>query len=1056
MVQQWFRFVNANPVKVLLVNAIIVAALGVSLPKLYKDTTPDAYVEPDNPALIYRDQVKEIFSLDDPFVVAIQAPPGETIYDAESLGLVASITELLADAENIETARVVSLTTEKIIRGTDGGLDISPAFNELPTTPEDIQQIRQKIENFTVFMGNLVARDGSMTVIIAEMADPSISRETFYTLSSAIAEIDALYRGTVHFAGEASTAGYLDDYISADARRQYPLVGLFIIIVLAACFRRVSGVVLPFAVAIAAAICAIGLRAMMDVPFYAISNGLVVVIISISVADSIHILAEYKEELRSGVHKSTADALEVAMTSMFRPVTLTSFTTIGGFLGIWMGTRMPPLEAFGVYAMVGVFAAWFYSLSFVPAALRLAHKHKQPSEIWVNRGDGRRTLLSSFLYHFSRFVVRHAKLVLTVGGVVLAASIWQTTNVKTDYSRIGNFAKSEPIRIADTEINKAMDGSYRLLVVVDALEPQGILKPEVLRRMERLQEYALTLPNVQGATSIVDTLKEVNKGLADGSPDNYLIPDDPDSVAQLFFAYESIGDPADLEDDIDFDQQMALIKLRTDARWYSTAQPLVAELERYINEEFNSETLKGSLSGRVFVNYHWLKSIDENHLISVLVAVVVSLVMAAAAFRSVIAGFFCLFHVVFAVFMVYAVMGWFSIPLSITTAMFAAITIGLGIDFSIHSVERVQVLATAAGDVTEKTIYRAFQTTGRALMYNVFALCLGFSALLASNNPTVIDFAALLMVAVAANFIASMTVLPAFLLITKPRFLVEGSMPGAAVSPDQNSVVAKAAVLILAAAALTALPAAVTVAQAQEPDVDAIVENVINRADGAHLVRDVKMTLTDRKGRSRERLAVGVRVDTDTEERSKITFTSPSNIKDTAFLSYDYTEAGAPDDKWLYLPAMRRTRRISGADRGEYFLGTDFTYEDLQLEGKVSPEDYTYTLANSADASSGELIILEGVPKSAEIAKELGYGRVLVDVDPSTWVVHEWRISDPKGKQLKTVTYGNFEQIDDIWIATTISATNHKTGHKTLFEFSNLDFSTKVSPADLDERALGR
>jgi predicted RND superfamily exporter protein len=1053
MIRQWFEFVNARPITVLSINALIVIAFAVSLPKLHKDTSPDAYIEPDNPALIYRDQVKEMFSLDDPFVVAIQAPPGETIYDAESLRLVAEITRMLEETDNIDSTRVVSLASEKIILGTDAELQISPAFTAPPTDPDEIRRIREKIENFPIFSGNLVARDGSMTVVVGEMVDQGVSRDTFYTLQPAIEALNAKYRGTIHFAGEASTAGYLDDYISQDARRQYPLVALAIIAVLALCFRRVSGVLLPLAVAIAAAICAMGFRAMMDVPFYAISNGLVVVVISISVADSIHILSEYKEELISGRHASTGAALVYSMTAMFRPITLTSFTTIGGFFGIWIGTAMPPLEAFGLYAMIGVLAAWFYSLSFVPAALRLAHRNKPPAAVWAQRTDAGRDILGQFLSALSRRVVRHTTFVLVAGGIVLGISMWLTTAVKTDYSRIGNFAKSEPIRIADTQINEAMDGSYRLLVVVDAQEPHGILRPEVLKKMERLQEYVLSLPNVQGVTSIVDVLKAVNQGIAGGDPNENRIPDDPDSVAQLFFAYESIGNPADLEDDIDFDQQLALIRLRTDARWYSTARPLVKELERYLAEDFDSEIVQGSLSGRVYLNYHWLKSIDDNHLVSVLVAVVASLVMAAITFRSTTAALFCLFHVVFAVFMVYAVMGWFNIPLSITTAMFAAITIGLGIDFSIHSVERVQALATKAGKVTEGTIYEAFQTTGRALLYNVFALCFGFSALLASNNPTVIDFAALLMVAVAANFIASMTVLPAFLLVTKPRFLTEGRSDGVR---ESGVTLSRPAALLVPLLAFMSLSASGPAAQAAEPDLAEIVRHVVERPDGAHLIRDVKMTLTDRKGRTRERVAKGVRVDTATERRSQIAFTSPSNIKDTAFLSYEYTTAGAADDKWLYLPAMRRTRRISGADRGEYFLGTDFTYEDLQLEGKVAPEDYAYTFASDADAGGSGLITLEGVPKSAELAQQLGYGRVVVDIDPETWVVHEWRVSDPKGNKLKTVTFGKFEQHGEIWIAATINAANHKTGHSTLFEFTNLDFTTPVAAADLDERALGR
>ncbi|MGR8919209.1 MAG: outer membrane lipoprotein-sorting protein, partial [Gammaproteobacteria bacterium] len=228
------------------------------------------------------------------------------------------------------------------------------------------------------------------------------------------------------------------------------------------------------------------------------------------------------------------------------------------------------------------------------------------------------------------------------------------------------------------------------------------------------------------------------------------------------------------------------------------------------------------------------------------------------------------------------------------------------------------------------------------------------------------------------------------------------------------------------------------------------------RPDFEYLTRDVKMTLIDRKGRSRERLAEGRRVDTESERRSMIAFTKPKNIKGTAFLSYEYHEGDAEDDKWLYLPAMRRTRRIAGTDRGEYFLGTDFTYEDLKLEGRLEQRDYAFTLASAADSSGDGTITLQGLPHSGDIAKELGYGRILVDIDPATWNILEWRTFDVSGNALKTTTFSDFVEIDGVSIARTIAVNNHKTSHQTIFEFSNLDAALPIEAGELDHQALGR
>ena len=533
------------------------------------------------------------------------------------------------------------------------------------------------------------------------------------------------------------------------------------------------------------------------------------------------------------------------------------------------------------------------------------------------------------------------------------------------------------------------------------------------------------------------------------------MPDDADSIAQLFLAYESLGDPADLEDDIDFDHQLTLVKLRTKANSYRTARPIILGLEDYLETTFNASDVRGKISGRVYLNYHWLESIEANHMTSVAIAVILALLVAGAVFRSAIAAFFCLYHVLFAVFMVYAVMGILGVGLGVTTSMFAAITIGLGVDFSVHSIERVRMLATAAGEVTPNTIRDAFQSTGRALWFNLWALCLGFSAMLISNNPTVAELAGLLIVAIAANFIASMTALPAALLVMKPRFLIQGTAHferGLQLSgiPSGNFAIFVAAGLAIAVGLASTSSVAAT-----DYTADQIVQKVNERGEGEHLTRDIRMLLTDRKDRVRERFAKGFRLDTDDERRALIVFSKPSNIKDTAFLTYNYHELGRDDQQWLYLSKLRKSRRVSGAERGEYFLGTDFTFEDLKMEGRVSAVDYDFTLVEDPEATANSITV-EGVPKSTAIAREIGYGRIRVDVDPSNWMVLSYRMQGVKGRPLKTLTFTGIQKVDGIWTIGGIDVVNHKTRHKTLFEFSNISFANPVSVSQMDQRNMSR
>ena len=1054
MLEKLFTWIATRAWVVIAVGLLVVAAAASGLPSLYKDTSPDAYIEPENPALIYRDKVKEIFGLDDPFVVAIEAPEGKSIYTLETLTLVADLTDVVMETENIDFDRVVSLTTEKVIRGDEDEISIAAAFEYPPYDIEEVIEIRQQIEDFPLFHGNLVARDGSMTIIVGEMVDPDLSKDTFINLDDGVRAASEGFEGTIHVAGEAATAGYLDDYISQDTRRAFPLAAVFIIIVLSAAFRSISGVLLPFMIAIITAVVTIGIRATMDVPFYAVSNALLVVLISIAVADAIHIISEYRDEVASGEHETPRDALVAAMSAMFVPVALTSVTTVAGFIGIWFGSDMPPMRAFGQYAAVGVLAAWTYSITMLPAVLSLMHRNKNVNEVWAKGRAKNRKFLKLIMEKMAGVVVTYPKQSMTLSLGFLVICIFAAGLVEVDYSRIRNFAPDEDVRVADNAINKAMDGTYRLHVVVDGREPQSILTPEVTAKIEDLQEFALSLDGVAGVSSIVDTLKEVNKGLSGGDPEALVMPETADEIAQLFLAYESLGDPADLEDDIDFDQQLTLVKLRTKASSYKLAAPIVEALDEYLANEFNDEIAEGTLSGRVYLNYHWLESIDRNHMTSVAIAVALALMVAGLTFRSAVAAFFCLYHVVFAVFMVYAVMGILGIGLGVTTSMFAAITIGLGVDFSVHSIERVRMLATATGKVTPDTIRDAFQSTGRALWFNLWALCLGFSALMISNNPTIAEFSGLLIVAIAANFLASMTALPSALLVMKPSFLVDNEIDISR-GPRLTGIPSGSFMWIAAAGLGAAMLFASPQAQAVEGmSADEIVAKVNERDEGENLTRDLRIVMIDRKGRERERFGKGYRTDTETERRSMIAFDAPANIKDTAFLTFDYHEVGEDDQQWLYLSASRKSRRVSGAHRGEYFLGTNLTFEDLKQEGRIGEEDYDFKISDEGTPEG--MVTIEGTPKSVEIARELGYGRILVDVDPSNWMVAAYRIDDVKGRPLKTIEFQDRQQVGDIWTAGVIFADNYKTKNKTRFEFSNIDFESPIEPSKLEQQNLKR
>lgn len=243
---------------------------------------------------------------------------------------------------------------------------------------------------------------------------------------------------------------------------------------------------------------------------------------------------------------------------------------------------------------------------------------------------------------------------------------------------------------------------------------------------------------------------------------------------------------------------------------------------------------------------------------------------------------------------------------------------------------------------------------------------------------------------------------------------------------------------------------------AELPTGDSIAQKINARDEGVAVARYLKMEMTDRRGKTRVRETRAYRKYFGDEKRTAIYYLKPKNIKDTAFLTYDYADKEKDDDQWLYLPAMRKVRRISASDRGDYFLGTDFSYEDIKLETRVSLTDYTRKTLSESEVDGVHCYVVEETAIDQDTAEELGHSKRESCVDDSIWIVRKSQYWDLQNKLLKTTYFRDISKVQGIWTAHTIEVENHKTGHKTKFTFSEVDYNEAVSDSVFTQNALKR
>ena len=149
-------------------------------------------------------------------------------------------------------------------------------------------------------------------------------------------------------------------------------------------------------------------------------------------------------------------------------------------------------------------------------------------------------------------------------------------------------------------------------------------------------------------------------------------------------------------------------------------------------------------------------------------------------------------------------------------------------------------------------------------------------------------------------------------------------------------------------------------------------------------------------------------------------------------------------------------RRISASDRGDYFLGTDLTYEEIKKENKVELSDYRFQTTGREIVDGIDCLVVESVPVNEKIAEELGYSKVVSRVDPAIWMSRKVDYWDRSGNHLKTLHNQRIAEIDGIWTVLELYVENHKTGHKTRLTFSNNDYATEVKDGMFEQGRLIR
>lgn len=230
-----------------------------------------------------------------------------------------------------------------------------------------------------------------------------------------------------------------------------------------------------------------------------------------------------------------------------------------------------------------------------------------------------------------------------------------------------------------------------------------------------------------------------------------------------------------------------------------------------------------------------------------------------------------------------------------------------------------------------------------------------------------------------------------------------------------------------------------------------IAQRVKDRPDGDTRQAEMVMKLINKRGSVRERKLISYSIDVGKDKKdrkSMMFFQYPGDVKGTGFLTWDYDEIGKDDDKWLYLPAMKKTRRISGSSaKKDYFMGSDFTYDDM---GRRNVDEDTHNLIGEETLDGQKCWKLESTPKDSRDI----YSKKIAWIRQDCLIPVKVEFYDKMGKLQRRLEMSNIEKVDGFWVAKKMQMTNVQTEHQTVLEFINPKYNLPLDESKFNVTVL--